>query len=175
MSRLADGHNEWLTDLCGCMEKWSTDIGAPTCFPIFFPRALTCPCGLYGRVESLLENETEIDCCCFKWCLPGVGREGLMWCVCAAACNFCIPFPFSPVFGCLTAYQRWRIMDQFNIDGGCFEVSKGFCYPCALYQQFVFLHELKRQRLYENTSVLDSSLDSGLIPRHTFTSSNSSA
>jgi hypothetical protein len=181
-----DGHNEWLTDFCGCCENSKDEgaymfafvcitnltyafilysaVDAPRCFPIFFPRAFSCPCGLFGRIESLLENEIEINCCCFSLCLPGIGLEGLAWCMCASLCNFCLPLPLSPAFGCLTVYQRWRIMDQFNIDGGCCEIMKGCCYPCALYQQFVFLHEMKRKRMLDdNTSVSNCSLDSGLL------------
>lgn len=61
-------------------------------------------------------------------------------------------------------------MDQFNIDGGCTEMMKGCCYPCALYQQFIFLYEMKRQRMYDNTSVSNSSLDSGLLGSSSFKS-----
>jgi hypothetical protein len=38
-------------------------------------------------------------------------------------------------------------MDQFNIDGGCLEISKGCCYPCSLFQQFVFLEDMRKRRL----------------------------
>lgn len=61
-------------------------------------------------------------------------------------------------------------MDQFNIDGGCCEVLKGCCYPCALYQQFIFLDAMKQHRMHDNTSVSANSLDSGLLQHASFSS-----
>jgi hypothetical protein len=50
-------------------------------------------------------------------------------------------------------------MDQFNIEGGAFEVMKGCCCPCAVFQQFLFTREIRKKKLnaYSN-STLDQKL-----------------
>lgn len=128
----------------------------PMWFPTFIPNAFTCPCGLVGRLESMMHNERPLRNAVCACCLPGMGWYGISCCVFSATLNFCLPMPLSPIFGCFAVYQRWKIMDQFNIDGGCMEISKGCCYPCALFQQFVFLDDMRKRRLLTR-SVADES------------------
>ena len=136
--------------------------GRSTWWPLFCPIAVCFPCIVVGKIESLLANESGVRCCCINVCLPGLGPYGLCCCVCSGMLNCCLPFPFSPALAGYVLIQRHQIMDKFNIDDGCVETSKGCCCPCALFQHYVFLEEIRRRRCYESSN--DSvSLDSGLI------------
>ena len=105
---------------------------------------LCFPCVLMGRTASILANEEELKCCC---CLQ-LGFRGLCCCSFSALLNCCLPVcTLSPLFALGVIYQRSRIMDQFNIHGGCFEAMKACCCVCSVYQQYNFANEFKWRKL----------------------------
>lgn len=128
--------------------------------PWYCPNAFIFPCLLVGRMESIFENERPIDC------LPAchhMGKKGCCMCVFSACLNFCLPLPISPLFACFSICLRWKIMDQFNIEGGCAEILLGCCYPCAVYQQLLFLDKLKEQRQVDSSGLEGPNLQRKLL------------
>jgi hypothetical protein len=161
-----DGHENWPHSLLACCEYNETssisqykgqnegegeeavEAGSTACSRTL----LICfPCILMGRTYSILENEEE-GCCCLK-----LGARGFCCCGCAAISNCCIPIcTLSPLFAMEVIYQRSRIMDQFNIHGGCSEAMKGCCCTCSLYQQYNFANEFKWRKLHRAGASFDS-------------------
>ena len=143
-----DGHENWPHALFACCEY--TDDDEPVECPSRMLH-LCFPCLLLGRTYSILENEEE-NCCCLK-----VGYRGFCCCGFSALLNCCIPVcPISPFFALGVVYQRSRIMDKFNIHGGCSEAIKGCCCTCSVYQQYNFANEFKIRKLQRSGVSFDS-------------------
>ena len=134
-----DGHENWPHTLFACC-TYNDGYDEMGC--LNHTVMLCFPCILMGRTYSILENE-EDSCCCLKF-----GLRGCCCCVCTAVLNCCIPVcTISPFFALGVIYQRSRIMDQFNIHGGCSEAVKGCCCTCSVYQQYNFANEFKWRKL----------------------------
>lgn len=100
------------------------------------PLLICFPCVLAGWIESCEQRESVSDTPVAS--RMGLGERGCR--VCQTGCIESICFPYA----CLaTVQQRGRIMDTYGIRGGLYEEIKGICFPCALFQHYVFLMQKK--------------------------------
>lgn len=135
----------WRVRLFDCWRYTDAESGRCICVPHFFPQALCSPCCLVGAIETATVNESYINCCLFSRYLR-VGRRGLCMCLLTAPLSLCTPFAYAPSWLCFAFCQRARLMRDQGIGGGCFELSKACCAPCAMFQHFVQLRETGRER-----------------------------
>eukprot|EP00735_Rhodelphis_limneticus_P001134 TRINITY_DN11695_c0_g1::TRINITY_DN11695_c0_g1_i1::g.17595::m.17595 TRINITY_DN11695_c0_g1::TRINITY_DN11695_c0_g1_i1::g.17595 ORF type:complete len:180 (+),score=29.97,PLAC8/PF04749.12/3.2e-08 TRINITY_DN11695_c0_g1_i1:61-540(+) len=136
--------NNWEFGLFGCLSYKNSD-GKQVCCPNFFPKGVNAPCCLFGANVTLLNDEEYV---CDNFIFNKILQTGPRGCLCcliglpiAAS-----PLPVSPPMAIVTVCQRRQIMNKYNIPGGCCEMMKGLCYPCALVQHNAFLYEQKKKK-----------------------------
>eukprot|EP00636_Phaeomonas_parva_P001497 CAMPEP_0118851878 /NCGR_PEP_ID=MMETSP1163-20130328/1137_1 /TAXON_ID=124430 /ORGANISM="Phaeomonas parva, Strain CCMP2877" /LENGTH=288 /DNA_ID=CAMNT_0006784269 /DNA_START=459 /DNA_END=1325 /DNA_ORIENTATION=+ len=139
-----DSHaSGWRSRLFDCASYEDPFTGRNLFFPVFCPQAVCAPCCLVGRTETARVGEPYIDC--FPCRTLALGQRGCCLCLATTPLSILTPFPYAPGWVCFAFCQRYQIMKEQSISGGCGELSKACCSPCAMFQHFVQVRESGRE------------------------------